>query len=316
MVKIDISAQLVLVQFTLANAGALPAHLRQRTQTQARTAGAAGTEIVPEGEKTSLAEVPAQLEALGFELVDGHFEVKPRERRHAWKVQYAFARKGSGREPHPQFAPLREAAQAELNMLMNDAFWRVRVFLNPLFHTGQPVEGKSAICIEADSRLARLHPNGSPVTVWQRDAAGEKVGEAPLPLAPERILRIADSDLGLPDVALTPPGPATHDRRDFPRRFSFFMQPLPAGSSPASVGPIPVPVVQWKNAGLLSRVRRFDSYRGHQKKHPARTGCFFLGPDTPSALFRHRERPTPLPDPMVPESSRPPRFQTVFETGK
>lgn len=196
MVNIQENVGVFAIQFIIANARTLPKGLRGLARTrEGRAPRAAGTKVVPETELVSLAEIPEQLEALGFELVDGHFEPRPGEKRCSWKVRYFFARKEVGHPIHPGFAHHRNAAREGLGKLVRESLWRARAFLNPPAQEPTHPEGWPILSVDADNRTARLQPDGSPVLVWRRNEAAEKIGEAPIPIAPTRVLRIADGRL-------------------------------------------------------------------------------------------------------------------------
>jgi hypothetical protein len=85
---------------------------------------------------------------------------------------------------------VRDIIRTELRNICEAALWRVRAFLNPLHENGEEVPGQRAMDISLVARQPILCPDGQPVTVWQRDATGKRVGEAPLPLKAEYCLRI------------------------------------------------------------------------------------------------------------------------------
>lgn len=103
---------------------------------------------------------------------------------------------------NPQAEELLDKACGGLVELCANNFWRVRVYDNPFFRRGEPVEGLHTATICCDVKKPTVQGNGQPVLVWQKERieiegppsveewrAGypnlyERVGNAPQPLVP------------------------------------------------------------------------------------------------------------------------------------
>ncbi|MBI2035674.1 MAG: hypothetical protein HYT12_03245 [Candidatus Liptonbacteria bacterium] len=150
--------------------------------------------VIEPTEKCSLVEFLGELEASGYEMVYGFYKMRidakdPRGKRSYHMVRYLFARREFV-ELSDEFKKVRDVIRAELRSICESAMWRVRAFLNPFYKNGEEIPGERAVSINLEARQPLFRPDGQPVTVWQKDENGERVGDAPLPLKAAYYLRI------------------------------------------------------------------------------------------------------------------------------
>ena len=190
MLRLNNSVRLVIFQFSFKNAKYVPGSVRMvmpetYDEARARKERAAGGEpVIPLTDNVSLLEFPNDLEESGYKLVGALH--KPRDYKDI--VRYTFARKekATSRE---EFLARRDAVFDDLTEIFRTVIWRTRGFLNPYFLEGEPTdEHVFQVCLGARKPL--LRSDGTPVTVWQKDKNGERVGKAPLPLTPDCRLRV------------------------------------------------------------------------------------------------------------------------------
>ena len=103
-------------------------------------------------------------------------------------VRYVFARREFV-ELSDEFRKVRDTIRAELPRICENALWRVRLFSNPFYKNGEEIPGESTVSVNLEARLPLFRPDG-PVTVWQKDSNGRRVGDAPRPLKADYCLRI------------------------------------------------------------------------------------------------------------------------------
>ena len=111
-------------------------------------------------------------------------------------VRFLFARREFV-DLSEEFKVVRDIISKELRSICEVAMWRVRTFLNPFYKDGEEVIGYRAISVNLESRKPLFCPDGQPVTVWQKDEKGNRVGDAPLPLKPDYCLRVKDNTVQL-----------------------------------------------------------------------------------------------------------------------
>lgn len=206
MTTVDRSLRLVSMQFSFSNENLIPAsvkeveheNLEEQAQRKARetSSKSAGTCVIDPIEDVSLAQFLDNLEPAGYEMVDAFYQPRPHPKNpHVTyhMVRFLFAR-NEYVDLSEYFAKVRGTIREELVKMTTDAMWRVRVFLNPHFREGEVVEGQHTLSLNLEGRKPFFLPDGSPVTVWQKDENGERVGDAPLPLRADRQL-VIDRDV-------------------------------------------------------------------------------------------------------------------------
>ena len=113
----------------------------------------------------------------------------PRGKRSYHMVRFLFARREFV-ELSDEFKKVRGVIRAELQSICESAMWRVRAFSNPFYKNGEEIPDQRAVSVNLEARQPLFRPDGQPVTVWQKDADGKRVGDAPLPLKADYCLRI------------------------------------------------------------------------------------------------------------------------------
>jgi hypothetical protein len=156
-----------------------------------------GVMVIKPTEKCSLAVFPALIEAVGFVLTGVFFQERidakdPARKRTYWMVRFIFARSEDVKISE-EFAVVQDDARIEFQKMCEDAMWRVRAFSNPVFVDGVEVSGR-ALSVNLEARVPLFRPDGERVAIWQKDESGKRIGDAPLPIAPEFILRVTDEE--------------------------------------------------------------------------------------------------------------------------
>jgi len=160
----------------------------------------AGDMVIEPTLRCSLKELPGELEAAGYELVDVLYEERingknPHGVETYHMVRFVFVRREFAEISH-DFISVRNIALGALRHMCASAFWRARSFLNPFYQGGEAVEGLNAASINLEVRLPLFQPSGLPITARQKDERGKAVGD-PLPLQPDFLVRIVDNTISL-----------------------------------------------------------------------------------------------------------------------
>lgn len=200
MVALNGTVRLVILQFSFSNPDVIPATVkRQHRETPeeraVRKSHPSGVMVIEPTKKCSLVEFLGELEAAGYEMVDAFYKERidakdPRGKRTYHTVRFLFARREFV-ELSDEFKKVRDVIRAELQSICESAIWRVRSFSNPFYKNGEEVPGQRAVSINLEARQPLFRPDGQPVTVWQKDENGKRVGDAPIPLKADYCLRIA-----------------------------------------------------------------------------------------------------------------------------
>lgn len=177
--------RMVVLQLSFTNANALPLWVRdaeaEKVQAaKARKARHTGRLVVSPVERVSLAELARGLEAAGYKLVDAFKQcrVDPQKMQSYWSVRFVFALERLEDFDH------RNAIRGELQKLLDQAYWRVRIFLNPFYQNGEEVPGYQALSVNLEARVPVLDRNGKSILARERNAQSNKAGE-PVPLSPD-----------------------------------------------------------------------------------------------------------------------------------
>lgn len=166
----------ILVQFSFTNANPIPHRLiGERTEKLFFASEAKnGKEVLEATEQVSLDEMLKELKGQGYAVVDGFWGAREREggRGSFFVVRFILVKGGV------------ESAKADqaLAQMIQEAFWRVRAFRNPL---EDQTEGLS---INLTARVPRKTGGGEPIKVWLKDANGARIGDAPVVLQPRGVL--------------------------------------------------------------------------------------------------------------------------------
>lgn len=199
MVALNGTVRLVALQFSFSNPDAIPATVkRQDRETPEerveRKNHSSGVMVIEPTEKCSLVEFLGELEAAGYEMVDAFYKERidakdPRGKRSYHMVRFLFARREFV-DLSDEFKKVRDTIRAELRSICEAAMWRVRSFSNPFYKNGEEIPDQRAVSVNLEARQPLFRPDGQPVTVWQKDENGKRVGDAPLPLKADYSLRI------------------------------------------------------------------------------------------------------------------------------
>jgi len=205
MVSLDGSVRLVSLQFSFSNSRVVPLAIRwvdRETlyeQDDRHRHRKSGTMVIEPTEKSSLVEFLGELEGAGYELVDALCQERPHPKnpRQIYSVvRFLFAR-CEFVDLSDEFKKVRDNIRAKLSEMCRVAMWRVRAFSNPFYENGEEVAGQRALSINLEAREPLFRPDGQPVTRWQKDEEGERVGDAPLPIKPDYRLRILSDTVQL-----------------------------------------------------------------------------------------------------------------------
>lgn len=147
--------RLVRLQFSFSNPDVIPPSIRHwhwETPREGvdRKSRAIGELVIAPTVNVSVAEFPTELEAANYELVDARYEERIHQRdpkRTYHMVRFVFAPREFV-NISDEFRNSRSAIRADLQVMCNEALWRVRVFKNPFFKNGEEVP---------DQRVASVH---------------------------------------------------------------------------------------------------------------------------------------------------------------
>jgi len=206
MVALDSTVRLVALQFSFSNPDVIPTTVKcQDRETPEerveRKNYLGGIMVIEPTEKCSLVEFLKELEAAEYEMVDAFYKERidakdPRGKRTYHMVRFLFARCEFA-ELSDEFKEMRDVSRAELQSICEAAMWRVRSFSNRFYKNGEEIPNQRAVNINLEVRQPFFRPDGQPVTVWQKDENGKRVGDAPLPIKADHCLRIVDDAVQL-----------------------------------------------------------------------------------------------------------------------
>ena len=194
--------RLVVVQFAIANPDIVPLYVPVKEQlavkefTDRKEAGSEQEfkpilDSVPDVFCLDFAE---DLACQEFELVDAFLKPVTHTARPHTKAQFVFASKPFV-DSSSDFIVVKEGLMQDLDLLFNDAMWRVRAFRNPFYRDRKAVDGQFALSINLDARSALVDEEGEPLLRWQKDENGNRVGDKPMPITPKRFLRIENETI-------------------------------------------------------------------------------------------------------------------------
>jgi hypothetical protein len=198
--------RLVALQFSFSNPDVIPPTVKRLgretpEERVLRKSRASGVMVIEPTERCSLVELLGELEAAGYEMVDAFYQERidakdPRGKRTYHMVRFLFAHREFV-ELSDEFKKTRDIIRAELRSMCESAMWRVRAFSNPFYKNGEEIPDQHAVSINLEARQPLFRPDGQPVTVWQKDENGKKVGGAPRPIKPDYCLRIVGDAIQL-----------------------------------------------------------------------------------------------------------------------
>ncbi|MBN1585012.1 hypothetical protein JW899_01460 [Candidatus Uhrbacteria bacterium] len=209
MVALNGSTVLVALQFSFSNPNAIPATVKRQDretpeERMKRKNNASGVRVIEPTGKCSLLGFLEELEAAEYEMIDAFYKERidakdPYGRRSYHMVRFLFARHEFV-ELSDEFKKVRDIIRAELQSICEAAMWRVRSFSNPFYKNGKEIPDLRTVSINLEARQPLFRPCGQPVTVWQKDKNGERVGDAPLALKADYCLRIVNDAVQLVTV--------------------------------------------------------------------------------------------------------------------
>lgn len=208
MIELNENVRLVLVQFRCKNWDAVPELVQDilewngledsATREERYERMGSGVRVIAPTKNVSLAELCEGFESAGFELVDGFNASRSRgigdcsgsgyDRVVISRFVFVRSEDVYNRIEDRQ-SKLREAF-AEI---CETAFWQAEAYLNPYFKDNEVVDGLSSVSINCNTRIPLFRPDGTPEMRWQKDADGNRVGDAPQPLQPDHRLTVVDN---------------------------------------------------------------------------------------------------------------------------
>jgi hypothetical protein len=202
MIVLDGSIRMVGIQFSFSNSGVVPSSARclsseTWTERRERKSYPRGVMVIEPTERCSLVEFLGELEMAGYELVDAFYKerINVKDPRRAYHmVRFLFARHEFV-EISDEFEQVRDDIRTELQEMLRVAMWRVRAFSNPFYQNGEEIPGQRALSVNLEARQPLFRPDGQPVTVWQRDERGRRVGLAPQPSKPAFRLAVVGNEV-------------------------------------------------------------------------------------------------------------------------
>jgi len=195
---------MVAMQFSFSNARAVPRWIgaeerESPEESKGRKNRSTGKLVIEPVEGCSLMRFVEDIEKAGYTLVDAFSQKrlqKGQVENTYQMVRFVFVRNDFLKSPN-SFASVRALALASLNEMCKSALWRIRAFLNPYYDHGEKVPGEYFVGINLEARQPLRLLDGRPVTMWQKDERGMRIGDAPLPLQPSHWLRIQNEEICL-----------------------------------------------------------------------------------------------------------------------
>lgn len=197
------NVRLVVIRFAFSNSDLVPFCLKTTTSFSKKSSSAEATgelKIEPVKDVGCLSLVD-DLVANNYILVDAEAELHVGKNHNQYSVvKFVFA-KAAGARRSRSFERICEVAQLELETLLSQAMWRVRVFLNSLFVDDVIILDEQAISINLEGRTPLFRPDGSPEIRRHKDEYGNKIGE-PYRLEPKKFLMIRDDHLSVAEPVM------------------------------------------------------------------------------------------------------------------
>ena len=187
------TVKLINLQFSFSNSAVVPSGLPRRpletsSERYARTDRTpTGAHVIQFVEDVSLCDLADDLQQNEFELTDA-FSQRRGVTRAFEMVRFVFTITPPGTRDTKTF-------HQSLQMMCQQALWRVGVWLNPFFvEGGRQAPGQHAISISCNSRKPLYDNTGRPVKIWRKDANGQRLGAAPIAIKAKYALRFDQHD--------------------------------------------------------------------------------------------------------------------------
>lgn len=204
MITLNSSIRLVIFQFIFSNPNVVPPLIKQlkkeketlEEQKKRKARKAKGTMLI-ESPNCSFVGFFEELEKYGYKMVDTFYQPRIDPKDSHGKRIYHMVRSIFARHEYVELSDelmkvwnACNGIHAELQDLCTQAMWQIRIFLNPFFDNGEEIPGQHALNINIAARKPLFYPDGQPVTAWQKNKDGRRVGKTPLPIEPDNYLRI------------------------------------------------------------------------------------------------------------------------------
>ena len=204
---------MVVIQFSFSNARVVPVGIgfRQQegpVQSFVRHQHNNGQQVIAPTEKCSVVNL-SHLEKLGFLLSDAWAQERWNQKNPGARfsaVRFEYRNLHSDLEQKMLEEESATLARVGLLNLAMSAAWRVRVFNNPFFVSGQEVPGKRVLSINLEGRFPLFNSDGKPVCQRLRDEQGKPYGDL-IPVQPDYELKLEPltlvswgSDVDSPEV--------------------------------------------------------------------------------------------------------------------
>ena len=163
--------------------------LTERRKRQVR-----GQEVIGLTEDCSVATLFEDLTQAGFKMV---WATTKRLVDGRWQVRLEFVPYEDFENRHnKEFEQVRGKIEEMIILLSHEALWTMQgCWKNQFFLNGEPVGYMASIVFKGRKPL--FQPSGESVTKWRTDEFGQRIGDGPMPIAPEHQLRIVDGTIQL-----------------------------------------------------------------------------------------------------------------------
>lgn len=187
--------RLVLLQFAFSNLKHVPSCLKQKSEKTLKESPAIKGELcLSATEDVGVVDFIADLESMNYQLVDSYYQIRSRNGQQYAVVRFLFAEKEQA-SVSDEFKKMLPEIEQALLQICESAMWRARAFLNPFFKDGRIIDDVYALSVNLEARKPLLDSTGKPIFQWQKDENGEKIGDSPISLRPEKFLKIIDGDI-------------------------------------------------------------------------------------------------------------------------
>ncbi len=134
--------------------------------------------------------------------VVGQKRLRAKGKGHYFMARYGFARNVPGID-HPRFGGYLKQIISESRRLTDHVLWRARGFDNTMTPEGVQIDTQSNVSLNFEARNP-LYENGNvnrPITKWQLDEQGARIGDKPIPIAATHYLLVEDGQIELVEAA-------------------------------------------------------------------------------------------------------------------
>jgi len=182
----------VCLQFSFSNEGLVPDSIwkllpgkwdrhETREESSVRRNASLGETVMPAVERLDVSALAGQLRRVGYELVDVVHEERKNpvsaDEDGTWKfftmLRYVFARPEIA-NPTDEFITLRPELLLDLDLLLKNAYWRMRPMRNQA-DTDAVFAGEDAVTLRLEARVQAWDKFGKPEVRWLKDqSTGER----------------------------------------------------------------------------------------------------------------------------------------------